>query len=51
MVATAKQSQIDVGLKAECSGGSDGGMDATGNQCNSPSLADMIVHVLVAAAH
>ena len=34
-----------------CSGGSDGGMDATGNQCNSPtSLADEAGRQVEAAA-
>jgi hypothetical protein len=51
MVATAMNSQIDVGLKAQCSGGTDGGMDASGNQCNQRLPADIDVHSQVAAAH
>jgi hypothetical protein len=33
-VATAKTSKIEVATQPECSGGGDGGTDATGNQCN-----------------
>jgi hypothetical protein len=33
-----------------CSGGADGGMDATGNQCNQPSRAPVPEHVLTTKA-
>jgi hypothetical protein len=36
---------------SECSGGADGGMDATGNQCINSSPVDTNVHALLTAAH
>ena len=33
-----KTAKIETGVSASCSGGGDGGMDATGNQCNGISL-------------
>ena len=50
-VATAKNSNIEVGSGSECSGGADGGMDATGNQCNSSLPVDEYFHVFLTAAH
>lgn len=35
-VATVRTSKIQTGSESMCSGGVDGGMDATGNQCNAP---------------
>jgi hypothetical protein len=50
-VAMVKNSKVEPGLEPECSGGTDGGMDASGNQCNQRLPADVDVHSQVAAAH
>jgi hypothetical protein len=50
-VATAKNSNVEVGSGPECSGGADGGMDATGNQCNNSMPVDKYFHAFLTAAH
>jgi hypothetical protein len=43
-VRTAK---IEIGVASPCSGGADGGMDATGNQCGEPPPAAAAVNLAV----
>jgi hypothetical protein len=50
-VATAKTPNTEVESGLECSGGADGGMDPTGNQCNNSPPADRYFYALLTAAH
>lgn len=44
-MAPASISRIEVASASQCSGGPDGGMDATGNQCNEAADAAEITHL------
>jgi hypothetical protein len=44
-----RSAKMDTSAEASCSGGSGGGMDATGNQCNPPGPADGVAIALIPA--
>jgi hypothetical protein len=48
---TVQTSKIEAADVSPCTGGPDGGMDATGNQCAQYSVAGMRTRNIVAANH
>jgi hypothetical protein len=50
-IAPASISRIDVASAPQCSGGPDGGTDATGNQCNEAPDAAEITHLALGGRH
>ena len=50
-VAPIKTSKVDAGYASPCSGGANGGMDATGNECGENQVAEENAVIVLAQKH